>query len=238
MQPSRPTDARRERLSEQRVKVRAEFVDAALRALDKVGPDASMEDIAREAGAAKPKLYRFFDDKVDLYDAIADRFVEIVWSRLLGTVNLIHDSVETLGRQAISEYVRIASEHPNAMRFLVSSYLVQAGDRLDRIAQSGRTASLRIREMLTASHTDTLSLDTRAIDFATVSVFATVSTSTDTWLRDGAADAENPMPEGEFVDLLASIVMGIVESVARRSGVRFDPTKQVHLALTPIDAPQ
>lgn len=233
MQPSRPPDARRERLSEQRVKVRAEFVDAAIRALDRVGPDASMEDIAREAGAAKPKLYRFFDDKVDLYDAVADRFVDSVWNRLVGSVNLFQDSAESIGRHAVNEYVRIVSEHPNVMRFLMSSYLVQAGERLDRIAQSSRLASQQIREMLT-SQTETFTIDSRAIDLATVSILSAVSSCTDVWLRDG--DAENPMPESEFVDLLASIVMGIVESVARRGGVRFDPTKQVHIAFAPIDA--
>ncbi len=55
-------------------------------------------------------------------------------------------------------------------------------------------------------------------------------------LRD--ASAENPMPESEFADLLASIAVGIVESVARRGGAGFDPTKLAHMAFTPIDAPQ
>ncbi|GAA1628660.1 TetR family transcriptional regulator [Nocardia ninae] len=49
-------DARTERWRAHREQVRGEFVDAAFRALAEHGPDVSMDDIARAAGCAKPKL--------------------------------------------------------------------------------------------------------------------------------------------------------------------------------------
>jgi AcrR family transcriptional regulator len=53
---------------------RAELVEAAVRAIRKVGPAASMDDMAREAGITKPILYRHFGDRAGLCRAIAERF--------------------------------------------------------------------------------------------------------------------------------------------------------------------
>ena len=62
-------DARSERWREHRKKVRAEIVDAAFRSIDRLGPELSLREIAEEAGTAKPKIYRHFTDKSDLFQA-------------------------------------------------------------------------------------------------------------------------------------------------------------------------
>ena len=66
-------DARSERWREHRKRVRSEIVDAAFRAIDQLGPDLSLREIAEEAGTAKPKIYRHFTDKSDLFQAIGER---------------------------------------------------------------------------------------------------------------------------------------------------------------------
>ncbi len=66
-------DARSERWREHRKKVRSEIVDAAFRAIDRLGPEVSLREIAEEAGTAKPKIYRHFTDKSDLFQAIGQR---------------------------------------------------------------------------------------------------------------------------------------------------------------------
>ncbi len=43
--------------------MRAEIVDAAFRAIDRLGPELSLREIAEEAGTAKPEIYRHFTDK-------------------------------------------------------------------------------------------------------------------------------------------------------------------------------
>ena len=68
--PEGKVDARSERWREHRKKVRAEIVDAAFRAIDLHGPEVSVREIAEEAGTAKPKIYRHFADKSDLFQAI------------------------------------------------------------------------------------------------------------------------------------------------------------------------
>lgn len=137
----RDSDARTERWRDHRVAVRAEFVDAAYRALDKIGADATLHDICDEAGAKKPKLYRFFEDKVDLYNAIGDRVVQTLWGRLTGRVNLTQDSARELIHGCASEYTAVVTEHPNVFRFMVQGHFTQNPEQAER----SRVDSLNMR---------------------------------------------------------------------------------------------
>jgi AcrR family transcriptional regulator len=75
--PGRPRGPRRDR--DER---RAELLDAAERAIRRVGASASMDEIAAEAGVTKPILYSHFGDKAGLVRALTAR----VASRLNTTI--------------------------------------------------------------------------------------------------------------------------------------------------------
>src|SRR5215472_2875182 len=79
-------DARRDRWSVHRLQRRRQFVDAALRVLEAQGPDLLMDAVAAEAGVTKPVLYRYFSDKAELVDALAERGSEILSERLLPAI--------------------------------------------------------------------------------------------------------------------------------------------------------
>ena len=81
-------DARSERWREHRKKVRSEIVDAAFRAIDRLGPELSLREIAEEAGTAKPKIYRHFTDKSDLFQAIGERLRDMLWATIFPSINL------------------------------------------------------------------------------------------------------------------------------------------------------
>jgi AcrR family transcriptional regulator len=66
--PGRPRGPRRDR--DER---RAELLDAAERAIRRVGASASMDEIAAEAGVTKPILYSHFGDKAGLVSALTAR---------------------------------------------------------------------------------------------------------------------------------------------------------------------
>ena len=84
-------DARSERWREHRKKVRSEIVDAAFRAIDRLGPELSLREIAEEAGTAKPKIYRHFTDKSDLFQAIGERMRDMLWAAIFPSINLSTD---------------------------------------------------------------------------------------------------------------------------------------------------
>ena len=65
-------DGRRLRWTQHRAERRAAFVAAGVEAIDRLGPDASAEQIAEAAGVSRTVLYRYFRDREDLRQAIAD----------------------------------------------------------------------------------------------------------------------------------------------------------------------
>ncbi|GAB2697127.1 TetR/AcrR family transcriptional regulator [Nocardia thraciensis] len=228
-------DARSERWRDHRRRVRAQFVDAALRALDAHGPEVSMGDIAKTAGAAKPKLYRHFADKIDLYDAVTDRMAEILWERITSSIDLTHDPAAELVRRAATEYALVVSEHPNVFRFLMHGHFTQRSDDSDRALQSARQSARRAAHLLAeavgGSEPGDRDIDIDGTELIVYSAFGAVASATDWWI--GAHQpAERPMPIEEFVGYLASIIAALAQSSARRNGVDLDPRQPLHAAFS------
>ena len=94
------------------------LVDAAVACIRREGPDASMADIAAEAGVTKPILYRHFRDKADLEDAIAARFTETIATQLRRTMRR-SDHPRAVLRASVDSYVRLVERETNIYRFLV-----------------------------------------------------------------------------------------------------------------------
>lgn len=221
--PARRVDARTERWRAHRVQVRIEFVEAAFRALDAHGPDVSMGDIAKEAGAAKPKLYRHFEDKTDLYNAIVDRVREMLWERLLGGIDLTHDSAAELVRRAAAEYVAVVSEHPNVFRFILHSHFSQQARETERALAAARQSARRAAEFIAGLLPDE-SVDVAGIELVSYSIFGAVASATDWWL--GANQREvSAMPVERFIDYLAESISALAQAHARFNGVRIDPAE-------------
>ena len=61
---------------------RDELLGAALDVIRRVGPGASMDEMAAEAGITKPVLYRYFRDRDGLIAAVAERFSDGLVERL------------------------------------------------------------------------------------------------------------------------------------------------------------
>jgi AcrR family transcriptional regulator len=55
---------------------RKQLLEAALRALERLGPDISMEEIAAEGGVTKPILYRHFGDREGLAAALSQLYLD------------------------------------------------------------------------------------------------------------------------------------------------------------------
>ncbi len=105
-------DARRDRWGAHRAQRRRQFVDAAMRVLESHGPDLVMDAVAAEAGVTKPVLYRYFSDKAELVEALAERGSEILRDRLIPAINAGTPILARV-RNAVAAYFAVIDEHPN-----------------------------------------------------------------------------------------------------------------------------
>jgi AcrR family transcriptional regulator len=122
--PKLTGDARADRWREHRAAVRAELVEATLRAIEIYGPDLSIDDVIKTAGVPRPKLYRFFEDKDTLFSAVGERVQAMVLERVAPQFNLAGTALE-LVRSAVAAYIDLVDERPNVFRFLVGSQFTE-----------------------------------------------------------------------------------------------------------------
>ncbi|MEO6885967.1 MAG: TetR/AcrR family transcriptional regulator [Jatrophihabitantaceae bacterium] len=118
---SAASDGRRLRWAEHRSRRRADFVAAGVAAVDEFGPDASAEQIAAAAKVSRTVLYRYFRDRDDLREAIAEDVV----GQVIGSVvpHLQLDPSHTprdIVESTVGAIIGWFDEHPNLYYFLRS----------------------------------------------------------------------------------------------------------------------
>ncbi len=90
-------------------------------AIDQHGPTAGIAEIARAAGVSKPVLYRYFEDKDDLYRAVghwgADQVLAAIVPVLRGRAN-VRDKID----RGCRNYLKIIDAHPNVFFLLIGHH--------------------------------------------------------------------------------------------------------------------
>ncbi|WP_166509675.1 TetR/AcrR family transcriptional regulator [Blastococcus sp. TF02-8] len=116
--PSPAPDGRRSRWTEHRRARKEELVDAAVAAVRLVGPEFSVDDVARSAGVSKTVIYRYFSDKDELIDAVLDRISQaILLPRLLGELAVDRADDRDRLRAVIAAFVALIEDEPALYRF-------------------------------------------------------------------------------------------------------------------------
>lgn len=114
-------DGRRLRWTEHRAQRRAAFVAAGAAAVDLHGPNASAEQIADAARVSRTVLYRYFRDREDLRQAIAEHVVQSVLDTVLPKLELTPESTpRQIISAAIGSIISWLDEHPNLYLLLRS----------------------------------------------------------------------------------------------------------------------
>jgi AcrR family transcriptional regulator len=222
-------DARSERWREHRKKVRAQIVDAAFRAIDKRGPELSIREIAEEAGTAKPKIYRHFTDKSDLFQAIGERLRDMLFAAIFPSIDLSSDSVRDIIRSSVEHYVDLVDEHPNVLRFLVQGRFVEQSESTMRALNKGREITLAMADMFNNELRE-MELDPAALELAAYTTFGSAASATDWWLGPNP-DTPRRMPHDKFVEYLTTIMLGAINGTAELLGVKVDPDRPIHEAV-------
>ncbi|NLD77468.1 MAG: TetR/AcrR family transcriptional regulator [Acidimicrobiales bacterium] len=74
---------------------RARIVEAAMRVVDRRGPDAfTLADVANDLGITRPTVYRYFTSTEDLFAAVGQTAVEVFVDDITGHLSAITDPVE------------------------------------------------------------------------------------------------------------------------------------------------
>jgi AcrR family transcriptional regulator len=103
---------------------RSSLLEAADRVVQRVGPDASMNVIAAEAGITKPILYRHFGDKGGLYRALAGRYTDELLARLRAAL-ITRGGLAARTRATVDAYLSAIEEQPQVYRFLMHRAAVE-----------------------------------------------------------------------------------------------------------------
>lgn len=111
-------DGRSARWDAHREERRAELVAAAVRAIDRHGPDAGIATIAAEAGVTKPVLYRYFADKDELHAAVGGWGADELLGRMLPAI-LTEAPIRERVARGVDAYLATIEEHREVFRLLV-----------------------------------------------------------------------------------------------------------------------
>ncbi|MCW2551678.1 MAG: transcriptional regulator [Mycobacterium sp.] len=225
-QPGVKVDARSERWREHRKKVRAEIVDAAFRAIDKLGPELSLREIAEEAGTAKPKIYRHFTDKSDLFQAIGERLRDMLWAAIIPSINVTTDPAREVIRRSVQQYVYLVDEHPNVCRFLIQGRFAEQSESTMRAINEGRDITLAMAAMFNDELRE-MELDGAAIELAAFTTFGSAAAATEWWLGPGP-ESPRRMPPDEFIAYMTTIMLSSIYGTCELLGIKIDPDLPLH----------
>ncbi|GAB0103666.1 TetR/AcrR family transcriptional regulator [Nocardia sp. JMUB6875] len=210
----RKGDARYDRWHTHRTSVRAELIEATIRAIDAHGPDLSIDDVVKTAGIPRPKLYRFFGDKVELLAAVSGRVQELIVERVtphLDPTGPVRDGIRT----ALSAYIDLVAERPNLFRFIVSSHVVAAFGAA-RLIDDGRPLSDTVADFFSGvlrlrgangDHTQ----------FAVDAMLGAIGLGVLRWLNEPVITAK------ELTEELTAFAWGALSATAESRGLTLDP---------------
>jgi AcrR family transcriptional regulator len=222
-------DARSERWREHRKKVRSEIVEAAFRAIDRLGPELSVREIAEEAGTAKPKIYRHFQDKSDLFQAIGERLRDMLWAAIFPSINLTTDSARAVILRSVDEYASLVDKHPNVLRVFIQARSGATSESTVGTLNEGREITLAMADIFDNELRE-MELDHAALELAAHAAFGSAASATEWWLGP-QPDSPRRMPREQFVAHLTTIMMGVIVGTAETLGIAMDPDQPIHDAV-------
>lgn len=161
---------------------RLDLLDAAGRAIRRLGPAVSMDDVAAEAGVSRVVLYRYFGDKGGLYQAVAERYVADLMVELRAALRRTADPRRRL-RRAIDTYVRFIEENAEMYDFLMHRLVREGPGAQVTVAAFMRNVAEEVGEVL-GENMIALGFDPAPAAVWSNGVVGMVHLATDAWLQN------------------------------------------------------
>ena len=138
--------SRRER-DERRQERREQLQHDAVEAIRRIGPRATMEQLAAAGGVTKPILYRHFGDRDGLIAALGAQFGAALLDQVAGSLDASTDDPRALLAGNIDAYLAFIEEEPNLYRFLVQQAVARPAG-LSAVNSLVEVISLRVAAVL------------------------------------------------------------------------------------------
>ncbi|MFC7344351.1 TetR/AcrR family transcriptional regulator [Saccharopolyspora griseoalba] len=207
-------DGRSARWAGHRERRRGELIDAAVRAIAKHGPDVSVEQMAEEAGVARTRLYRYFNDAADLGGAVADRAAEMITTEMAAVFSVRATPLE-LTRSAIGAHINWLTEHGDLYRYLTMHAL-----------SSGHHAINDVKTVIARQLVEVFELYLRSfgaesedvLDPLAHGIVGMVESSANNWL-----DAPGEITADQLAEWLTSWTWTLLDHTLRARGLEIDP---------------
>jgi AcrR family transcriptional regulator len=198
--PSRSASKRRldPQVAARRAAQKELILDAADAVLRRAGPGASVGRIAAEAGVAKPIVYRHFEDKSGLYQALAERYVTALLEQLRAALAETADPRRRLAA-TIRAYLSFVEEHREQYDFLMRRAVRDTAATQETVAgfiqQVAAEVASELGEELRAAQVDSGGAEPWAHG-----IVGMVQLAGDWWLRTGT------MPRERLVEYLTDLL--------------------------------
>lgn len=210
-------DGRTRRWAEHNEAQRRRIVDAAVALYDEGHADPTLKEIGDRAGVSRSVVYRQFRDRDEFDRAVQQRIVEMVFTALTPTFEVVGTPRETL-RRAAAAYIGWAAAHPRLHR---RADLDMAADgpvqhAIDEVAATIGAQLVMWFGLAGAQVTEADRAATEPLVHGLVGgTFAIVRH----WVRLGTE-----VPDAErLTDLVVEAAWAVIEARARAFGLELDP---------------
>ena len=213
-------DGRTTRWSGQRDRRRAEFVDAALRAIAHYGPQTSTEQVASFAGVTRTKLYRYFGGAADLHQSIARRASDMLIAAQRPVWNPTGRPIEMI-THAVSRHLRWRVDHPHLYEYLTLHPLSDDVNGVAAIREVNSAVAGSVAGQLEGYFWAVGSGDI-PVEPLSFGIVGFVESATTHWLNSPA-----PQPLAEFTAQLGEWIWALLSSALQSRGIHLDPQEPI-----------
>ena len=213
-------DGRTARWSGQRDRRRAEFVDAAVRAIAHYGPQTSTEQVASYVGVTRTKLYRYFGGAADLHHSIARRASDMLIAAQRPVWNPTGRPIEMI-THAVSKHLRWRIDHPHLYEYLTLHPLSDDVSGVAAIREVNSAVAGSVAGQL-EGYFWVVGLSEVQVEPLSFGIVGFVESATTHWLNSSA-----PPPLAEFTGQLAEWIWALLSNTLQSAGIRLDPREPI-----------
>jgi AcrR family transcriptional regulator len=198
---------------------RRELLSALPRAIARIGPGASMEELANEVGITKPVLYKHFGSRAGLAEALTEQYLEDFHREVTAALQNVPNA-RAFVRTLLNSYFGFVERQRAFVAFIAVDLDPRELAEGSRTSVARRALSSGLARVLEAA-LRTRGLDTSPAESWGLSLQLMIEGTAFTWLRDGGSTREQVVEH--LFSLIWNGVGGVLDRRDEKPAVSEDP---------------